>query len=302
MSQARTPEKHVRAGKVRVYLSGGLRDENSSVLQAVMEKLKATNSGWITERCEWVRAQEWDREEHLPSVDCPWTRGWSNSRSRTFVQAGMVDAISTSHILFAVLLSPAMLESVVEISYASALGIPSMGFVQLSGLGPETHKQQVPALDESMHGTYRLVGLLPHVSFVPMDSDGEPAVDIMLRILASLVVHYCICESPIEQAFWATWREMHDEGCVPLGLLPQYCVLNYRLDFALPDLRIAIELDGHDYHKTKEQRGRDAQRDRALQTEGWRVLRFTGSEVHADPRRCIEEVVALAKLEPQVAP
>lgn len=71
---------------------------------------------------------------------------------------------------------------------------------------------------------------------------------------------------------------------------------NYRLDFAVdPDgSKIAIECDGHEFHeRTKEQAARDKSRDRALQAAGWRVLRFTGSEIFADPGKCASEVRAI---------
>lgn len=54
---------------------------------------------------------------------------------------------------------------------------------------------------------------------------------------------------------------------------------------------VAIECDGHDYHeRTKEQAARDKSRDRTLVRDGWRVLRFTGSEIHNYPRECVEEI------------
>lgn len=52
----------------------------------------------------------------------------------------------------------------------------------------------------------------------------------------------------------------------------------------------AVELDGHDFHeRTKEQAARDKSRDRLLTAAGWRVLRFTGSEVYANPHECVRE-------------
>ena len=55
----------------------------------------------------------------------------------------------------------------------------------------------------------------------------------------------------------------------------QFRIGRYRADFAFPDCKLIIETDGHDFHKTKEQRTYDAERDRFLSLEGWRVLRFT---------------------------
>ncbi len=54
---------------------------------------------------------------------------------------------------------------------------------------------------------------------------------------------------------------------------------------------IAIYCDGHDFHeKTPEQAFRDRNIDRELQSMGFRVLRFTGSEIKNNVTRCIEEV------------
>lgn len=54
---------------------------------------------------------------------------------------------------------------------------------------------------------------------------------------------------------------------------------------------IVVECDGHDFHeKTKEQARKDKSRDRFLVTRGYRVLRFTGSEIHQDAESCAQEV------------
>lgn len=76
---------------------------------------------------------------------------------------------------------------------------------------------------------------------------------------------------------------------------------SYRLDFLIVDRtriacgeagdRLAIECDGHDYHeRTKEQARRDRRRDRALARDGLATLRFTGSEIFADPIGCAVEI------------
>ena len=53
---------------------------------------------------------------------------------------------------------------------------------------------------------------------------------------------------------------------------------------------IAIELDGHEAHKTREQRRRDARKDRWLQSRGVPVLRWTGSDVYRDAAECVREL------------
>jgi hypothetical protein len=73
----------------------------------------------------------------------------------------------------------------------------------------------------------------------------------------------------------------------------------YRPDFALLPMgttwhklgAVAIEVDGHDFHeRTKEQAIRDKSRDRAFQAAGWRVLRFTGSEVYGAPEEMAQQI------------
>ncbi len=93
-------------------------------------------------------------------------------------------------------------------------------------------------------------------------------------------------ESPLERMFF-------ELAFLDLHLYPQHPVGKYRLDFAIPDKRVAIELDGHEYHKTKYQRTHDAQRDRWLYGQGWTVLRFTGTEIYTDLDRCIDEICVL---------
>jgi very-short-patch-repair endonuclease len=54
---------------------------------------------------------------------------------------------------------------------------------------------------------------------------------------------------------------------------------------------IAVELDGHDWHKTKEQRARDADRDRWFAARKVQTLRWTGSQVYADAQGCVSELL-----------
>jgi hypothetical protein len=49
----------------------------------------------------------------------------------------------------------------------------------------------------------------------------------------------------------------------------------FRLDFAYPDQKVAVEYDGWDWHSTRTAFDRDRRRDRLLQLAGWTVLRFT---------------------------
>jgi len=135
------------------------------------------------------------------------------------------------------------------------------------------------------------------------------------------------CESEIERILYAAmiaqiyeldwWRFLPSEGGLPVdhakllcpwvqkyprfgcvSIHPQTLIGNYRVDFFVHFLGdsgassgAVIECDGHDYHDlTKKQASRDRKRDRVLQDLGYRVLRFTGSDICRDPFGCAEEV------------
>lgn len=81
---------------------------------------------------------------------------------------------------------------------------------------------------------------------------------------------------------------------------PQCELCGYRVDFliSVSDAQgrthsAVVECDGHDFHeRTKEQAQRDRKRDRTLQAAGYRVFRFTGSEIYRDPIAPAREILA----------
>lgn len=50
-----------------------------------------------------------------------------------------------------------------------------------------------------------------------------------------------------------------------------------------PEIKIIVECDGFAYHSDKNKFKSDRQRDRALKSQGYDVLRFSGSEIFGDP-------------------
>lgn len=113
----------------------------------------------------------------------------------------------------------------------------------------------------------------------------------------------------IEQMFYdayvthdKTWRvDNHISLVTPdkLPLKPQYKIAGYVVDFLYEEkidntedlsLRVAVEIDGQESHKTKAQRLDDYQRERFLQKNGIHVVRFTASEVYVDAENCVCEL------------
>ncbi len=120
------------------------------------------------------------------------------------------------------------------------------------------------------------------------DASGE-----QLKKCASPIEELLLC-SIAQQFPWFEWNANLDPGA-PIAwsherrcaIYAQHRVDRWRLDFAIihRDFRMCVECDGHDYHeRTKAQAERDRSRDRHLTADGWKVLRFTGSEIWRDPR------------------
>jgi hypothetical protein len=66
----------------------------------------------------------------------------------------------------------------------------------------------------------------------------------------------------------------------------------YRLDFAYPLIKLAIEVDGYIWHFTPEQLRRDHRRRNRLVADGWQTLVFTWMDVTQRPHEVAAEIRA----------
>ena len=62
------------------------------------------------------------------------------------------------------------------------------------------------------------------------------------------------------------------------------------VDFAWPDRRIVVEVDGAAFHDSVTDREHDERRDRALEAAGWIVLRLSWNDVMKRPTSVIRTV------------
>jgi very-short-patch-repair endonuclease len=85
--------------------------------------------------------------------------------------------------------------------------------------------------------------------------------------------------SPIE---FKLYEAMRLEGLSPI---PQFRIEGYIVDFAFPDVAVAIEADGAEYH-SGDRRERDRKRDWIIGRAGWTVKRFYGTTIHHKAANC----------------
>jgi very-short-patch-repair endonuclease len=91
-------------------------------------------------------------------------------------------------------------------------------------------------------------------------------------------------ESPLERRL----ADALDSQRIPYER--EFAVSRMHVDFAFPHAHLAVECDGIRYHGSADARARDARRDAQLARYGWRVLRFTGDEIHSDIDGCIRKI------------
>ena len=85
--------------------------------------------------------------------------------------------------------------------------------------------------------------------------------------------------SPIEVKLYEAMRQ------AGLSPVPQYPIEGYIVDFAFPDVALAIEADGAAYH-AEDRRERDRKRDGVIRRHGWTVKRFYGTTIHNKAENC----------------
>lgn len=112
-------------------------------------------------------------------------------------------------------------------------------------------------------------------------------------------------------ANYPAWDGVFLVCCEPQKTITTWSDQRYRVDFYIyltrfrhhirrpapadeswPELgKLVVEVDGHEFHdRTKQQASSDRTRDRQLTLDGYRVVRFTGSDVYNDPEQCAEDI------------
>ncbi|MCJ9752048.1 endonuclease domain-containing protein [Neorhizobium sp. BETTINA12A] len=75
------------------------------------------------------------------------------------------------------------------------------------------------------------------------------------------------------------WNAVRAHRLMGIGFRRQMPIAGYIVDFACPEHKLIIEIDGvsHSYDQNIR---RDLTRDQQLASLGWQVVRFTNDEVH----------------------
>lgn len=227
--------------------------------------------------------------------DCATTHGYNDfdQEFRRHVVDQCLTAINNSDVVFAWLDDLTAFGSIFEIGYAIGRGVPVVTVFDHGKLG---EWRKVHANDPLwfIGESVDYARSADVVGYEGIADDIKEAFEFFLKHInrhEDEEVRRAKIRSPIELRFYDRIKFLVN------GLEPQWEIPvdghRYKADFALPSKKIAIELDGHDYHKTKEQRTNDARRERDLQKAGWKVIRFAGTEIYKSLDKCCEDTLNL---------
>lgn len=179
-----------------------------------------------------------------------------------------------------------------------------MGFNSVKFLGPESG--QAARDEDEVYGLCRSIANrhTPELFEYVRKNSGSPleaAFYVAVRLYAAEAagiwdgsIKHCFCPDHKPPVTANAFEGKH------LGICMQHRFGRYRIDCLLVSYdedkretgRVAVEIDGHDFHeRTKEQARHDRQKDRYIQQAGLPVFRFPGSEVYAGPVRCAKEAL-----------
>jgi very-short-patch-repair endonuclease len=91
------------------------------------------------------------------------------------------------------------------------------------------------------------------------------------------------------------WNEVRAHRLMGLGFRRQMPIAGYIVDFACPEKKLIVEVDGSQ-HGEGQQADIDAKRDRRLEELGWTILRFWNDDILRDIDGVCDHVVTVAGL------
>ncbi|MBY8333133.1 endonuclease domain-containing protein [Qipengyuania pacifica] len=111
-------------------------------------------------------------------------------------------------------------------------------------------------------------------------------------IVPACEIELDLTDTPIEHLLLSAIIDWLSHEASQAEVITQAAIGPYRADILLKDggRSLVIEADGAAYHNSDEAIQRDKRRDRYCVIHGYAVMRFTGREIHSDPRGCAAEV------------
>jgi very-short-patch-repair endonuclease len=98
-------------------------------------------------------------------------------------------------------------------------------------------------------------------------------------------------KSPPETWLWAAWVKAVGPDLAGI-MIPQFPIpgTKFQADFGIPMVQIIVEVDGNEFHSSREDRQKDYRRERAVIELSWLPLRFTGVDIYRGADYCADQI------------
>lgn len=108
------------------------------------------------------------------------------------------------------------------------------------------------------------------------------------RVVAELLPDEPLLDSAAEDAFASLCREHGIDDLAPQFVPPWFDGHRGIVDFARPSTRHIVEVDGRRWHATSQAQEEDRRRERTARRHGWKVERFSYTEIVQRPAWVVE--------------
>lgn len=167
---------------------------------------------------------------------------------------------------------------------------PTRTLIDLAGtVGPEVLER---ALDDALRRGLTSVSRLRR-SLGHSGGRGRRGVAVLRRLLDERSGRYTRPESVLEARLIKVLRQAGLPEPTAQYEIREGGKVLARVDFAYPDVLLAIEADGYRFHSARSAWRQDRARRNALTSRGWRVLHVTWHDLTECPERIVSEVRAL---------
>lgn len=92
------------------------------------------------------------------------------------------------------------------------------------------------------------------------------------------------------------WNELRAHRLMGLGFRRQFPIAGYIVDFACPEKKLVIEIDGSQHAEGNAAAG-DEVRTKRLEQDGWTILRFWNDDVLRDIDNVCQHIIIEAGLD-----
>ena len=107
------------------------------------------------------------------------------------------------------------------------------------------------------------------------------------RVEASALAQARRLRRDITPAESMLWRRLRNRQVLGLKFCRQFAIGPFIADFCCPTRKLVVEIDGDSHVETGE---KDAARTGVLESEGYRVIRFTNGDVHRNLVGVLESI------------